>query len=192
MLDRIRRRMTYANVMATVAVFIALGGASYAALKVPKHSVGTKQLKKHSVGEKNLKQNSVGPKSLQGNAVGPDNLNVDAVSTRNIINGSIEYEDIDPLAHVSSTGVLGESAGVVSATRVSKGQYSITFNRDLRGCVAVASVGFGFGSGVIGAGGTAQARMNLDNDPTKVGVTAYRGFTFADVADNDVNVIVAC
>ena len=31
-LDKLRRRLTYANVMSTVAVFIALGGSSYAAL----------------------------------------------------------------------------------------------------------------------------------------------------------------
>jgi len=44
-----RVRLTYANVMATIAVFIALGGTSYAISKLPKNSVGTKQLKKNAV-----------------------------------------------------------------------------------------------------------------------------------------------
>jgi hypothetical protein len=48
-MHRIRGKLTYANVMATIAVFIALGGASYAAIKLPKNSVGTKQLKKGAV-----------------------------------------------------------------------------------------------------------------------------------------------
>ena len=30
----LRRHLSYANVMATIAVFIALGGSSYAALKI--------------------------------------------------------------------------------------------------------------------------------------------------------------
>lgn len=34
MLDTVRRRLTYANVMSTLAVFIALGGSSYAAIKI--------------------------------------------------------------------------------------------------------------------------------------------------------------
>ena len=34
MLAALRRRLTYANVMATVAVFVALGGTSYAALSI--------------------------------------------------------------------------------------------------------------------------------------------------------------
>jgi hypothetical protein len=37
-------RLTYANVVATLAVFIALGGASYAASQLPANSVGTRQL----------------------------------------------------------------------------------------------------------------------------------------------------
>lgn len=45
----LRRRLTYANVMATIAVFVALGGSSYAALSLPKKSVGTKQLKRNAV-----------------------------------------------------------------------------------------------------------------------------------------------
>lgn len=33
-IDRVRQRLTYANVMSTLAVFIALGGSSYAALQI--------------------------------------------------------------------------------------------------------------------------------------------------------------
>jgi hypothetical protein len=54
-----RSRLTYANMMATVAVFIALGGASYAALKVPKNSVGAKQLKKNAVTTAKVKNGAV-------------------------------------------------------------------------------------------------------------------------------------
>ena len=34
MRDRIRRRLTYANVMSTIAVFAVLGGTSYAAITI--------------------------------------------------------------------------------------------------------------------------------------------------------------
>ena len=55
----LRPRLTYANVMATIAVFIALGGASYAAIKLPKNSVGAKQLKKNSVTSAKVTNNSL-------------------------------------------------------------------------------------------------------------------------------------
>jgi hypothetical protein len=48
-MKRLKSRLTYANVVATLALFIALGGASYAAVKLPKNSVGTKQVKNNAV-----------------------------------------------------------------------------------------------------------------------------------------------
>jgi hypothetical protein len=48
-LSKLRSKLTYANVMATVAVFMALGGGAYAAVKLPANSVGSKQIKKKAV-----------------------------------------------------------------------------------------------------------------------------------------------
>lgn len=44
-----RVRITYANVVATLALFVTLGGVSYAAVKLPKNSVGPAQIKKNAV-----------------------------------------------------------------------------------------------------------------------------------------------
>jgi hypothetical protein len=50
----VRRRfidsLTYANVLATLALFVSLGGASYAAITLPADSVGRKQLRSGAVG----------------------------------------------------------------------------------------------------------------------------------------------
>jgi hypothetical protein len=46
---KIQGKLTYANVMATIAVFVALGGASYAAARLPKNSIGTRQVKKGAI-----------------------------------------------------------------------------------------------------------------------------------------------
>ena len=56
---RVRARLTYANVMATVSVFVALGGSSYAAIALPKASVGSKQLKRDSVSSAKVKRGSL-------------------------------------------------------------------------------------------------------------------------------------
>jgi hypothetical protein len=42
-------RLTYANVVATLALFVALGGSSYAAFVLPANSVGTQQLRNGAV-----------------------------------------------------------------------------------------------------------------------------------------------
>jgi hypothetical protein len=77
---RIRSSLSYANVMATVALFLALGGSAYAALQLPKGSVGTRQLKKNAVVSSKVKNGSLlkrdfkagqlprGPKGDQGPA----------------------------------------------------------------------------------------------------------------------------
>jgi hypothetical protein len=58
-LNRITRRLSYSNVIASLALFVALGGASYAAVALPANSVGTKQLKKSAVSAAKLKRNAV-------------------------------------------------------------------------------------------------------------------------------------
>jgi hypothetical protein len=49
MRHRLLDRLSYANVVATLALFIALGGTSYAAIKLPKNSVGSTQIKTGAV-----------------------------------------------------------------------------------------------------------------------------------------------
>jgi hypothetical protein len=59
MLSRLRPRLTFANVISLLALFVALGGTGYAALKLPKNSVGTKQLKNRAVRRAKLANQAV-------------------------------------------------------------------------------------------------------------------------------------
>ena len=59
MFTRIRAGLTYANVIATLALFLALGGGAYAAFKLPKNSVGSKQIKKNAVNSSKVKDRSL-------------------------------------------------------------------------------------------------------------------------------------
>ena len=49
MLARLRSKLTYANVIASIALFVALGGVSWAAVTLPANSVGKRQLKRNAV-----------------------------------------------------------------------------------------------------------------------------------------------
>ena len=67
MLSRIRSwRPSHAVVAAYMALFLALGGTSYAAVKLPKNSVGTKQIKKNGVRSADVKNRSLEAGRLQG------------------------------------------------------------------------------------------------------------------------------
>ena len=65
MLASLRRRFTYANVMATIAVFIALGGSSYAV-----GQISGSQIKNRSIGGKKLKRNTVGGTAVKESSLG--------------------------------------------------------------------------------------------------------------------------
>jgi len=49
-----RRRLTYANVIATVALFLALNVGAYAAIRIPANSIGSAQLKNKAVTPKKV------------------------------------------------------------------------------------------------------------------------------------------
>jgi hypothetical protein len=73
MLGRIRSKLTYANVMATTAVFITLGGGAYAASALKANSVGSAQLKKGAVTNKKIASNAVtGAKVKDGSLLKAD------------------------------------------------------------------------------------------------------------------------
>ena len=59
-MNRLRPRFTYANVVATLALFLVLtGGAAYAATHLAKNSVGSRQLKKNSVTGAKIKDGTI-------------------------------------------------------------------------------------------------------------------------------------
>jgi hypothetical protein len=55
----IRQPLTFANVVACLALFIALGSGAYAATQLPKNSVGSKQIKKNAVNSAKVKDHSL-------------------------------------------------------------------------------------------------------------------------------------
>lgn len=60
MRTKLRHHLTYANVMSTLAVFVALGGSSYAALRI-----SGKSIEKRSIPGKKLERNSITGKEVR-------------------------------------------------------------------------------------------------------------------------------
>lgn len=65
-----RRRLNYANVTATIALFVALGGSAYAATQLPKNSVGSKQLKKGAVTTVKVKDGAITGQKIKLSTLG--------------------------------------------------------------------------------------------------------------------------
>jgi hypothetical protein len=68
-LDQLRQRLTYANVMATVAVFIALGGSSYAALQIDSGDIANNSVRGVDVRNRTLSDRDVKRNGLTGRSI---------------------------------------------------------------------------------------------------------------------------
>jgi hypothetical protein len=64
-LNRSKKRLRYANVMSTLAVFIALGGSSYAAMTINGNSI-----KNRSISAKKLKRNTITGREIRESRLG--------------------------------------------------------------------------------------------------------------------------
>jgi len=90
LLNQIRKRLTYANVMSSLAVFLVLGGATaFAAINIPANSVGTPQLKKNAVKTGKVAFEAIRAGKLSKNAVPTNRLRDNAVSTNKIADASV-------------------------------------------------------------------------------------------------------
>ena len=78
-------RLTYSNIVSTLALFLALtGGVVYAAQKI-----GTKSLKRHAVSAKKLAPDSVKEGKLVDGAISNAKLRDDAVSNAKLVDGAV-------------------------------------------------------------------------------------------------------
>jgi hypothetical protein len=150
-MSRFRRHPSPALVIACVALAVALGGTSYAAIVLPANSVGTKQLvngavvaakvKAHSLVAANFKAGALpaGPKGADGLAgaagpAGPAGAKGDAATKL--------FATVKPKA--GGGGVeLGPSNGVGTLVKqgAGSGLYTLTFNQDVSNCAVLAIPG---------------------------------------------------
>jgi hypothetical protein len=124
MKQRLRQRLNYSNLIATLALFIALGGVAVAA-GVPKHSVGPQQ----------LKRGAVHAAAIAKNAVNSGKIAPNSVTTKALGNGVVNS------AKIAAGGVLAAAIknGVVTANKLANAAVTTTKLAD--GSVTNAKLG---------------------------------------------------
>lgn len=177
------RSLTYANVTATLALFVALGGTSYAAITLPKNSVGAAQIRAGAVASSEIKDRSIrltdiapstrtslhkkpgpaGPPGAQGPA-GPS-------ATRYF-------------AAVTAGGVLTRGNATSGGNDGSVGSYTVGFPASMSGCVYSATLG------TTDAGQTPAGRITVRDNAGRVGVNTFDAA--GNPADLPFHLIVAC
>lgn len=131
MIPAVRKRLTYSNVIASLALFVALGGVAVAATQLPRKSVGAKQLKRGAVTTAALRKQAVtsgklAPKSVIGgklapNAVGPGNIGNGAITSAKLAKNAVTNAAI--ANGVVGTNKLGNE--VVTTVKLAKGSVTL-------------------------------------------------------------------
>ena len=134
MLGRLRGRLTYGNVMSTVALFIALGGTSYA-LTLPRNSVGSRELRARSVGSSEIRTGAVASRQIHDRAIKLRDL---AKATRTALRG--EQGPTGPVGPAAATYFAainsggGVRAGAARVNTLGIGAQRVDFSSSVDAC----------------------------------------------------------
>ena len=119
----IRTRLTYANVMATIGLFLVLaGGTAIAAKQLGKKTVGAKQLKPNAVTTPKIKKAAVTTAKIKDGAIDAAKLADGSVTSSKIPDGSVNGADINS----ASTPYSRIVARIRNATQISFAPGSFT------------------------------------------------------------------
>jgi hypothetical protein len=123
-MQQIRKRLSYANVMSTLAVFLVLGGgAAYAAKKIGSHelrggAVTTAKIKRAAVTTAKIRNGAVKTAKIAPGNVTNGKLATGSITTEKLAPGFVApaAEKLSHSAHISSSGaVLLGSQGIAQA-----------------------------------------------------------------------------
>jgi hypothetical protein len=107
----IAKLITYANVVSTLALFIALGmGTAYATTQLAPKSVGAKQLRPGAVTADKIRKNAVTAPKIEGQAVKQGKIATGAISEAKLAGAAIST------AKLASGAVTGEKVAADSIT----------------------------------------------------------------------------
>jgi len=122
---KICKRLTYANVMSSIAVFLVLGGASaLAASHLGKNSVGSKQLKKNAVTTAKIKNNAVTTSKIKNGAVSGAKINLASLGK---VPSAANADNATNAGHASNAD-NASNANTVGGMHVAKLSYSAGIN----------------------------------------------------------------
>ena len=187
----LRRLPSPAMVVACIALAVALGGTSYAAIKLPRNSVGTNQLQKNAVVASKLSARSVGPQKLQNNAVVtravkddqltgakiveatlakvPSAANADTAANATLAGGNTVKRFTTIVAPGGADATVLDLNGLTITLACPGGSVVLRGNNTSGEAAQVEFQGFGEAAGPFGdGGGLAQTtNANLNNDENR-------------------------
>jgi hypothetical protein len=194
LLARVRARITYANLTATLALFIALGGTSYAALTLPRNSVGSSQIRANAVGPSEIRSRAVGSSELRDRSIKLGDISTGA---RASLRGAQGPTGPAGAAAVTYRAAVTSGGGSVRGNAIGAGhsggnEYNVVFdqNANVSGCIYTATLA------AVQNGPTLEqppaGRITVANGPDNRTVTVKTYDANGNPAEAPFHLIVAC
>lgn len=155
MISNLRRRMSFANVMSAIAVFVALSGSAYAAAKIDSRDIAKDAIANRHIMDGKLKNKAFQDDTLKGEKI--DESTLVGVEAGNVLTAVVSNPPGMSNATVSRAGQEGTTVieGAGNAVHVD-------FARDVTQCTWVATRGAP-GTGTEDPGFAQTALGNTNN-----------------------------
>jgi hypothetical protein len=192
MIGKLASRLNYSTVMSTGAVFIALGGTSYA-FTLPRNSVGSKHIRANAIGASELRGHAVRSRQISDHSVRLQDI---SFSARRALRGApgpqgpsgpTGSSGVTYNVAMSSGGVAGSGNGSSGGHDGGSGLYEARFGRDMTNCRAVATL-----SRVPGGGTADPPGGEIVTAVHANGVTVRTYNSSGQVADLPFHLIAVC
>jgi hypothetical protein len=183
-MKRFLRAPSPAMVVACVALFVSLGGVSYAVA-----TIGSDDIINGSIRNRDFKDGT-----LRGNEAKPDGFGPNAIKEQSLdasklkqVPSAVLADGVTRQAVVSTVGAAVRGRGLASSAQTGTGQYQVIFDRDVRQCAYVATLGDESASGP----GTGQ--ISVTSAASNVnGVRVVTRTSDGALQDRSFHLIVSC
>ncbi len=122
---KFRPRLSYANVVSSLCLFLLLGGVAYAASALPKNSVGTKQLRKNAVTGAKVKNHSLSLADFKNGQIPAGAQGPEGKQGTEGKQGPIGPSDLYSVTGAFKSLATGEAKYALASLTLPAGQYQV-------------------------------------------------------------------
>jgi hypothetical protein len=185
-MKRFVRLPSPAMLVACAALFVALGGVSYG---FATGSISGREIKNGTILSKDVRDRGLRGQELKRDSIGPNAVKEESLNSLKLgpVTTAVASQGSSHAVVVAASGASVRGRGVSSTARTGTGQYQAIFDRDVRSCVYVATLGDESAS----SPGTGQ--VSVLSLPSSVnGVRVLTRGSDGNAANRSFHLVVSC